>query len=94
MTERTKWDASLDQTILALRWSGLTWEAIAAKMGLGRYTVVERGRKLGARRRPHGVAVGESADRACRVAGHPETWGLLVKGTVLEGSPYPYPVFL
>ena len=26
-------------------------------------------------------------------AGHPTTWGLLVAGTVLDGTPYPYPVF-
>ena len=27
-------------------------------------------------------------------AGHPTTWDLINKGTVLEGSPYPLPVFL
>lgn len=26
-------------------------------------------------------------------AGHPVTWGLLTAGTVLEGTPYPFPVF-
>jgi hypothetical protein len=26
-------------------------------------------------------------------AGHPDTWGLINKGTVLEGAKYPYPVF-
>ena len=26
-------------------------------------------------------------------AGSPETWALLVRGTCLEGTPYPHPVF-
>ena len=26
-------------------------------------------------------------------AGHPLTWGLLTAGTVLDGAPYPFPVF-
>lgn len=32
-------------------------------------------------------------DRPAMPAGHPVTWGLLTVGTVLEGTPYPFPVF-
>ena len=94
MAERFVWDAARDRRLRALRWEGTTWEEIAQAMDIGRYTVLERGRRLGARRRqPPRVEV-EAADRPCRPAGHPVTWGLLVTGTVLEGSAYPYPVFL
>ena len=33
-------------------------------------------------------------DRAPLPAGHPASWDLLTAGTVLQGSPYPHPVFL
>ena len=26
-------------------------------------------------------------------AGHPVTWVMLTQGTVIDGNPYPYPVF-
>lgn len=32
-------------------------------------------------------------DRPALPAGHPISWGELTRGTVLEGSPYPHPVF-
>ena len=32
-------------------------------------------------------------DRPTLPAGHPDTWGLLIAGTPLEGEPYPFPVF-
>jgi hypothetical protein len=64
-------------------------------MGLGRNTVLERGRKIGARRMaPLPASPEEPKDRAARQASHPLTWGLLTRGTVLDGEAYPYPVFL
>ena len=33
-------------------------------------------------------------DRPALPAGHPTSWGLLTSGTSLEGSDYPFPVFL
>ncbi len=33
-------------------------------------------------------------DRPALPAGHPLSWGLLTDGTSLEGSDYPFPVFL
>jgi hypothetical protein len=90
-----RWTPELDGTLCALRAAGLTWDGIAREMGYGRNTVLERGRKIGARRVPPPPLVPEEArDRPPRQAGHPETWGLLIAGTLLEGEAYPYPVFL
>jgi hypothetical protein len=96
MQPRIQWDAELDQRLKSLRASGLTWDAVALEMAMGRNTVLERGRRLGARRlRPAAAQIApEPADRPARPPGHPATWGLITDGTSLEGQPYPYPVFL
>jgi hypothetical protein len=86
----------LDEKLRALRSGGMTWDRIAIAMGLGRNTVLERGRKIGAKRKVPSTpcAQEEARDRPARQAGHPLTWGLINAGTILEGEPYPYPVFL
>ncbi len=96
MRAHVQWTPDLDDRLRGLREAGLTWDGIAAAMGLGRNTVLERGRKIGARRLRLSVVVPneEARDRPARQAGHPETWGLLIAGTVLDGEAYPYPVFL
>ncbi len=96
MRAHVHWTGDLDDRLKGLREAGVTWDRIAAAMGLGRNTVLERGRKIGARRlRPLLATVPEEArDRPARQAGHPATWGLLIAGTLLEGEAYPYPVFL
>ncbi len=96
MRAHVHWTQELDERLKALREAGVTWDGIAAAMGLGRNTVLERGRKIGARRlRARPVpAVEEARDRPARQAGHPATWGLLTAGTLLDGEAYPYPVFL
>jgi hypothetical protein len=96
MRARVVWTAALDSEVRALRTAGLTWDAVARELRLGRNTVLERGRRLGARRpRPRAErAVDETADRPAKPAGHPDTWGLITVGTLLEGAPYPFPVFL
>lgn len=33
-------------------------------------------------------------DRPALPSGHPDTWGLITAGTCIEGSAYPFPVFL
>jgi hypothetical protein len=95
MRTRVVWTAALDSEVRALRTAGLTWGAVAREMRLGRNTVLERGRRIGARRpRMHAEPVmEEAADRPAKPAGHPDTWGLITAGTVLEGAPYPFPVF-
>ena len=96
MRAHVHWTPELDERLRGLREAGVTWDEIARSLGLGRNTVLERGRKIGARRlrlRPPPVQE-EARDRPSRQAGHPVTWGLLTAGTVLEGEAYPYPVFL
>jgi hypothetical protein len=92
----TVWTPALDGTLLRLRAAGAGWGEIALALALGRYTVVERGRRLGARKMPAApvLPVIEDRDRPPRGAGHPDSWGLITAGTVLEGLAYPYPVFL
>lgn len=93
----TDWTPAMDRTLRALRADGLVWDAIAARMGLSRWTVIERGRRIGAPRvAPAAEDVAElPADprRAPLPAGHPVTWALLTDGTLLDGVPYPHPVF-
>jgi len=91
---RVIWTPALDEALLQLRWAGRSWDAIAGEMGLGRNSVLERGRRLGARRQPMVRPVVEDADRPPRPAGHPISWGAITGGTVLEGCAYPFPVFL
>ncbi len=96
MRAHVRWTPELDDRLRTLRWAGVTWDGIAEAMGLGRNTVLERGRKIGARRMqaPGPAAPQEARDRPARQAGHPLTWGMLIAGTVLDGEAYPYPVFL
>ncbi len=95
MRARVQWTPELDGRLRQFRSGGMTWDGIARAMELGRNTVLERGRKIGARRdKPQPRAQAEARDRPARQAGHPETWGLITAGTLLEGEAYPYPVFL
>jgi len=96
MRARVVWTATLDGEVRALRMAGLTWDSVAREMRLGRNTVLERGRRLGAARprRRLKPPIEEDADRPAKPAGHPDTWGLIIAGTVLDGTPYPFPVFL
>ena len=96
MRAHVTWTPALDARLRDLRSEGITWDGIAAAMGLGRNTVLERGRKIGARRmrKVPCFAPEEARDRPARQAGHPLTWNLINAGTVLEGEKYPYPVFL
>ncbi len=32
-------------------------------------------------------------DRPCLPPGHPDTWGRITEGTVLDSAPYPFPIF-
>jgi hypothetical protein len=90
------WTFGLDARLRALRLEGLTWDQVALEMEMGRNTVLERGRRIGARgpRRVHTRVFLEPKDRPPRPAGHPATWALVTDGTLLAGEPYPFPVFL
>ncbi len=94
MPTRISWTKARDGQLRRLRAEGATWDAIAATLGLTRSTVIDRGRRIGARRPPPGPpSMVEDPGRAPLPPGHPRTWGAIVAGSVLEGDPYPYPVF-
>jgi hypothetical protein len=90
------WTQALDEQVREMRVEGMTWNSIAAALALGRNSVLERARKIGARGpRPRVCQEAEEPrDRPARPAGHPLTWGLITDGTVLDGERYPYPVFI
>jgi hypothetical protein len=94
MPQKIHWTAAQDLQIKRMRAGGATWDAIAASLGVTRWTAIERGRRIGARRPPPDfVAPPESPLRDPLPPGHPRTWHALVAGTCLEGMPYPLPVF-
>ena len=96
MAERVTWTASMDERLRKWRLAGATWDAIAVAFGLGRETVRERGRKIGAKRCmfPSGPCFVEgTAARPPLPPGHEISWGLLTRGTLLEGEDYPLPRF-
>ena len=93
MPIRRNWTDQADATIKAMRATGATWAAIGAALGLSRNTVIERGRRIRAAGGPQPVAKvprspEEDPNRGALPAGHEITWGLLIEGTVLEGTPY------
>jgi hypothetical protein len=68
---------------------------IAATLGMARWTVIDRGRWIGAHRPPpEFTPPPENPFREPLPAGHPRSWGVITTGTVLENTPYPLPVFL
>lgn len=94
MPTRFHWTEAQDIQIKRLRAEGVTWESIAAGLGLTRWAVIERGRRIGARRPPREPMNGpEDAARDPLPPGHPRSWDVLTTGTVLENTPYPLPVF-
>lgn len=94
MPTKLIWTDAQDSQIKRLRGEGEAWDAIAAALGLSRWTVIERGRRLGAHRPPKEfVPPPEDPGRDPLPAGHPRSWNVITEGTVLEGTPYPLPVF-
>jgi hypothetical protein len=88
------WTAAQDTQIRRLRAEGASWDGIAAILGLSRWSVIERGRRIGARPPSHEfVPPPEDPARDPVPAGHPRSWDILTAGTVLENTPYPLPVF-
>lgn len=92
----TVWTAAADARLRRLRAEGRTWAEIAADLGVSRDMATERGRRIGARRPPADHAPTPASGDPARPPlppGHPVSWGLLTRGTTLEGVPYPFPVF-
>ena len=95
MPKKLEWTDAQDAQLRRLRAEGATWDGIAAVLGLTRWAVMERGRRIGARRPPPDfVPPPEDPEREPLPAGHPRSWDRINAGSVLEGTPYPLPVFV
>jgi hypothetical protein len=89
-----RWTPAMDSRMCRMRLDGLSWAAIAGALHLSRDAVTARGRRLGLQRplAPAPAAAPEmDLSREPLPAGHPIAWDLLVEGTCLAGTPYPYP---
>ena len=93
MPKRIVWSDAQDSQIRRLRMEGASWDGIAASLGLSRWAIIERGRRIGARSPVREAPVPEDRGRDPLPAGHPRSWNVITGGTVLENTPYPLPVF-
>jgi hypothetical protein len=92
MPLKFNWTHAQDTRIRRLRGEGSTWDAVATSLGLSRGSVIERGRRIGARPRPpEFVPPPDDLARGPLPAGHSRTWGAMNAGTVLADEPYPQP---
>lgn len=99
MPTKRPWTQAQDETIRRTRRDGATWDAIATALGTSRNAVIERGRRIGARRAPPPPAdPAADAQAALRdparepmPPGHPVAWGAITAGTSLDGHAYPWP---
>lgn len=94
MPRKLPWTDAQDTQLRRLRSEGGTWDEIAAILGLTRWAVIERGRRIGARLPPPDFTPPpEDPAREPLPAGHRRSWGAITDGTSLDGVPYPLPVF-
>jgi hypothetical protein len=94
MPSKLIWTDARDCLLRRLHTEGATWDVIAATLSVSRYTAIERGRRIGARKAPlDHKPLPEDLARDPLPPGHSRTWGVLTHGTVLAGTPYPFPVF-
>jgi hypothetical protein len=90
---RIEWTDVQDMKIRRMRAESASWDTIAIAVGVTRWTVIERGRRLGARLPPPDFQPPpDDPERPALPPGHPETWGIIIKETSLDGMPYPIPV--
>jgi hypothetical protein len=93
MPRRVVWTNAQDCNIRRLRVEGASWDTIAAVLGFTRWTVIERGHRIGASSPPREfVPPPEDRAREPLPAGHPRSWGVITAGTVLENVPYDLPI--
>jgi hypothetical protein len=92
MPRRIVWTDAQDTQIRRLRAEGASWDTIAATLGFTRWTVIERGHRIGASRPPpEATPPPEDPARDPLPPGHPRSWAAITAGTVLEGVPYAVP---
>lgn len=90
MQQKLYWTDAMDARIKRMRGTGASWDLIAAALRLARWTVIQRGRLIGAAL-PPAVFVPEPVDddREALPAGHLVSWGAMNAGTVLAGVAWP-----
>lgn len=89
MPKKATWTEAQDIQIKRLRAEGRTWDEISHALGLNRWAVIERGRRIGARPPPPGSPPpGHDANRDPLPAGSAVTWSAITRDSVLEGLPY------
>lgn len=94
MPAKLFWTQARDHQIRKLRAERASWDAIAECLLLSRFTVIERGRRIGARKAPPAPrSPPEDVAREPLASGHPLSWEALTAGSSIEGSPYPLPLF-
>ena len=94
MPAKFNWSEPQDSLLRRMRAQGASWDDIATVFGVSRWTAIERGRRIGARvPPPQYVPEPEDPDREPMPPGDPRSWNAINAGTVLEGEPYPLPVF-
>lgn len=93
MTAPIIWTEDRDKLLIALRAEGRSWGSIAALMGISRWSAIERGNQVGARKPelPQGAADSGDSGRPPLPPGDPVSWGAITAGTVLAGAAYPRP---
>jgi hypothetical protein len=94
MPTKLVWTEAQDNQIRRLCAEGASWDKIAAILGFTRWTVIERGHRIGASRPLRAVVPPpEDPARDPLPAGHPRSWGVITAGTLLENAPYALPAF-
>ena len=85
------WTDASDTRIRRMRAEGASWDTIAAQLLVSRWSAIERGRAIGARAPLRPPAPAADPAREALPAGHPDSWGAITAGTLLDGSAYPWP---
>jgi hypothetical protein len=92
MPGKRVWTEGQDAQIRRLRTEGASWDVIALLLGLTRSIIIERARHLNVVRPPANAAPSmDESDRAPLPAGHPDSWGAINRGTLLENMPFTTP---
>jgi hypothetical protein len=94
MPNQLVWTDLRDAVLATLRQQGLSWDVVAAAMGISRWAAIERAKRIGAHlplppRPPRPPA--SERNREPLPAGHPIAWQVLTAGTLLAGTAYPVP---
>ncbi len=87
------WTTHADSLIHRLRRTGATWDEIAVALRISRWSIIARGRRIGALAPERLTPTAAEADpaREALAAGHHLAWEVLTAGTLLAVTSYPWP---